>query len=507
MRATKGQPTLLGQKRAASRAVALMAGGGCVVVMAASGGASASASTASPARSAAAGAGALQTPSVAGVPATSWPAFMDGPLHNSYAPRQTVITPTTATTLVQKWSQTIGAPYLASPIVNRGSVYVGAGNGMFYRLSKSTGRVLAAVNLGFQPHTTCPYGGLGVTSTATIAQDPRTHVLTVYVAGGDGYLYALRALTLTTEWRSVIGIPSTTQNDYYDWSSPTVANGKIYVGVASSCDRPLVRGAVLGFRQATGAKFAAFYTVPAGARNYGASVWSSIAVAQNGDVFATTGNGPYGRPRLRYSESILKLNPNTLALMGRYQVPTADVAGDGDFGASPEIFGGLVGACNKNGIFYALRQSTMTLAWKQHIGHSTGAGPKWGTCLATPVYNGKDLYFAGNATTIGGVFSYGSVQERSPSTGALIRETPLPGGPFGSPTMDGAGVIAVGTYSTGATGVFLIDAATGAILAPAGSPAGSPLISGATFGQSAYAEGQIFSATSTGVYAFGPPAS
>jgi outer membrane protein assembly factor BamB len=441
------------------------------------------------------------------VPATSWPAFLDGPLHNSYAPLQTVIRPTTATTLVQNWSQPIGAPYLASPIVNRGSVYVGAGNGMFYRLSKSTGRVLAAVNLGFQPQTTCPYGGLGVSSTATIAQDPRTHVLTVYVAGGDGYLYALRALTLTTEWRSVIGIPSTTQNDYYDWSSPTVANGKIYVGVASSCDRPLVRGAVLGFRQATGAKFAVFYTVPAGAHNYGASVWSSIAVAQNGDVFATTGNGPYGRPRLRYSESILKLNPNTLALMGRYQVPADDVARDGDFGASPEIFGGFVGACNKNGIFYALRQSTMKLVWKQRIGHTTGAGPKWGACLAAPVYNGKDLYFAGNGTAIHGVFSYGSVQERSPSTGALIRKTPLPGGPMGSPTMDGAGVIAVGTYATGTTGVFLINAATGAILAPAGSPAGSPLISGRTFGQSVFAEGELFAATSNGVYAFGLPAS
>jgi outer membrane protein assembly factor BamB len=498
------------------------------VVVAVSAGPAASASTASPARSAAvarsaqltsragaagrtdlaAGAGAFVTPNVAGVPATSWPAYLGGPQHNSYAPLQTAITPTTATTLVQKWSQTIGAPYsyLASPIVNRGSVYVGAGNGMFYRLSKSTGRVLAAVNLGFQPQTTCPYGGLGVSSTATIAQDPRTHVLTVYVAGGDGYLYALRALTLTTEWRSVIGIPSTTQNDYYDWSSPTVANGKIYVGVASSCDRPLVRGAVLAFRQATGAKLAAFYTVPAGAHNYGASVWSSIAVAQNGDVFATTGNGPYGRPRLRYSESILKLNPNTLALMGRYQVPVADVTGDGDFGASPEIFGGLVGACNKNGIFYALRQSTMKLVWKQHIGHSTGAGPKWSACLTTPVYNGKDLYFAGNGTTIDGVFSYGSVQERSPSTGALIRETPLPGGPIGSPTMDGAGVIGVGTYSAGATGVFLINAATGAILAPAGSPAGSPLISGSTFGQSAFAEGELFTATSSGVSAWGPPA-
>jgi outer membrane protein assembly factor BamB len=504
MRAATGRPALFGRNRTVSRAVAIAAGTGCVVVMAVSGGAVASAGTASGAgaavRTAVAARTAAVTPKVAGVPDSSWGAYLDGPLHHSYAPLQTAITPANATTLVPKWSQTVGTPYLASPIVNRGSVYVGGGNGWFYRLSESTGQILAKAYLGAQPATTCPQA-LGVTSTATIMQNPATHVLTVYVTGGDGYLYALRALTLRPEWRSVIAIPRKHVDNFYDWSSPTVANGKIYIGISSNCDQPLIRGGVVAYSQATGAKLAEFYTVPAGTR--GGSVWSSVAVAQNGDLFVTTGNGLGHRGLQGYSESILKLNPNTLALLGRFQVPANQVIGDGDFGASPVIFGRFVGACNKNGYFYALRQRTMTLAWPRvQIGHHSGDASR-GECIAAPVFNGQDLFFGGNMTPDGS--SPGSVQERSPQTGALIEETTLPGGVFGSPTMDGAGVLAVGTYATGTNGVFLVDTANGAILSPTGSAAGSPLISGGTFAQPVFAENEVFIANSNGVFAYGLP--
>jgi outer membrane protein assembly factor BamB len=481
MRASAGRSTRFGQRRALSRAVAVIATAGWIVVMAVNGGAVASASSGTPAAAQAA------------LPASFWAAYLNGPLHTSYSPSQTSITPANATALVQKWSQTlVGVPYIASPTVVRGSVYIGGADGSFYRLDVHTGQVLAKVNMGSPPAPPC--GSTAVSSTATVARDPRTHALTVYVAGADGYLYALQATTLAREWRSVIALPSKVVSDYRDWSSPTLANGKIYIGVASSCDRPLVRGAVMAFSQATGAKLAELYTVPAGAR--GASVWSSIAVAPNGDVFATTGNGPRGRPFLRDSESILKLNPDTLALLGKYQVPAADVIGDGDFGASPVIFGNDVGACNKNGIFYAVRQSTMKLAWKQRIGHAAGQ-PGGGTCLAAPVYDGKHLYFGGNETTLAGQANPvpGSVQERSPSTGALIWATALPGGVLGSPTMDGAGVIAVATDYSTTTGVYLVSAATGAIL--------KQLLPDGAFAQSVFAEGRLFGATSTGVYAWG----
>ncbi len=501
-----GGRRLGGRKRVATRAVALIVGGGLVSAVAVGGGAAASAAatvvrsaksaqSASSARSAKSARSASSARS-AGLPAGSWPAYLNGPLHTSYSPAQTYITPANATNLVRLWSQTVGAPYIASPTVVGGSVYIGTAQGWFYRLSVHTGKVLAKVYIGMQPALSCP-AAMGVSATATVARNPRTHVLTVYVAGGDGYLYALRATNLSREWRKVIAIPSTKVNDYYNWSSPTVANGKIYVGIASSCDFPLVRGGVLAFRQATGAKLAEFYTVPAGAKNAGGSVWSSIGVAPDGDVYATTGNGPEDAPRLGASESVLKLDPDTLALLGSFKVPRAQVTSDGDFGGSPVFFGSYVGACNKNGYFYALRQSTMKLVWKRRIGYAAG-GPKVGACLASPVYNGKDLYFGGNETKLRGVTYLGSVEERSPATGALIWATGLPGGVFGSPTMDGAGVIAVGTYGTATTGIYLVNTANGALLR-------DPLMPGDAFAQSVFAEQWLFCANSTGVSAWGLP--
>jgi hypothetical protein len=44
----------------------------------------------------------------------------------------------------------------------------------------------------------------------------------------------------------------------------------------------------------------------------GGAVWSSVAVGPDGDVYATTGNGPLMDVRLGRSESILKFAPDTL---------------------------------------------------------------------------------------------------------------------------------------------------------------------------------------------------
>ena len=58
-------------------------------------------------------------------------------------------------------------------------------------------------------------------------------MLTVYVGAADHYLYALNTATGATIWRTLIG---GTSSAYYNWSSPTVANGYVYYGVATSCE-------------------------------------------------------------------------------------------------------------------------------------------------------------------------------------------------------------------------------------------------------------------------------
>jgi outer membrane protein assembly factor BamB len=386
-----------------------------------------------------------------------------------------------------------GPDFLASPTVADGAVFIGSGTGWFYKLSAATGAVLDKVFIGYQPRHTC--SPMGVIDTATVATDPSDHQDTVYVGGADGYLYAFSASDLALKWKSVIAIPSTKTSNYFEWSSPTVANGKIYIGVSSSCDNPLIRGGVIGYRQATGKKFAEFFTVPPGA--IGGSVWSSVAVAANGDVFATTGNGPVANQQLRYSESIVKLSPNTLRLISYYKVPRQQIIVDSDFGGSPTIFGPYVGACNKDGIYYVVKRSTMRLAWQQRIGTNPRGG--LAECAAAAVYNGKQLFTAGTAVTIKGKLHRGSIQERNPATGKLEWETGLSDGVIGSPTMDGGGVIAVGTYDNSpgnANNIYLVKAATGQIV--------RALLKGSyDFAQSVFADGWLFTANGTGVYAWG----
>ncbi len=423
--------------------------------------------------------------------AADWPAYLDGVQHASYNASQTAITQETAPSLTQEWAVSTGSVYDASPTVADGAVFIGSENGWFYKLSMDTGKVLHKVFLGRQPRRTCP--AVGITSTATVAVNPVTKVLTVYVAGGDGYLYALKASNLRSEWSAVVGIPSRKVNNYYNWSSPTVAHGRVYIGIASSCDIPLVRGGVLAFDEGTGKKLGQYFTVPAGADHAGGSVWSSIGVAPDGDVFATTGNGPADNPRLQNSESIIKLSPVRLRLLGSFKVPKRQVTVDGDFGGSPVFFGSDVGACNKNGVFYAVSQATMKLVWWKRIASADGGTPE---CLTAPAYNGTDLFIGGAKTTIDGTQYAGSVQERLASNGTVVWSTGLAGAVLGSPALDGEGVLAVGTYAGSATGVYLINATTGAVLKP-------QLATGSTFAQSVFARNWLFTATSEGVAAWG----
>jgi outer membrane protein assembly factor BamB len=436
------------------------------------------------------------------VATTDWSAYLDGPRHASDNQAQTAITPAKAAGLVQQWHADAGTKYLASPTVADGSVFIGSDTGWFYQLSASTGRVRHKAFLGYDTTPGC-YADLGVVATATVAADPVTHRDTVYVGGADGYLYAFSAANLKLEWKSLIARPSKTVPNYYQWSSPTVAAGKIYVGVASNCERPLVRGGVIAYNQATGKKLAEFYSVPAG--KVGGGVWSSVAVGPGGYVYATTGNGPLTdggsgpqtQARLGHSESIVKLDPGTLRVAGAWQIPGPAVSYDTDFGGSPVIFGGDVGACNKDGIFYAVHQSSMRLAWKERVG-AVYAQSVDAECNAAPAYDGRHLYLAGTAVALHGTHYRGSIQERQASNGKLIWETGLPEGVTGSPSMDGGRVIAVGTYDNGTapTETYLVNAATGKVI--------RALVQGMDFAQSTFADGMLFTANSTGVYAWAP---
>ena len=109
-----------------------------------------------------------------------------------------------------------------------------------------------------------------------------------------------------------------------------------------------------------------------------------------------------------------------------------------------------------------------------------------GGTSSSPGPDSKSVHFAG------------SVQERNPATGALRWATGLPNGVIGSPTMDGGGVIAVGTYADTTTtpnATYLLNAASGKIL--------QTLVQGTAFAQTVFADNWLFVANSNGVFAYG----
>jgi outer membrane protein assembly factor BamB len=84
------------------------------------------------------------------------------------------------------------------------------------------------------------------------------------------------------------------------------------------------------------------------------------------------------------------------------------------------------------------------------------------------------LFVAGNLTTINGTSFAGSVRAFNPADGSIIWERGLTGGPImGTPTLNGSGVLAAGTYNlpdTSMNAVYLLASSNGNILATIPQP-------------------------------------
>jgi outer membrane protein assembly factor BamB len=440
-------------------------------------------------------------------PRINWPSFLLNPRHSSFNKKATAITRDNVTDLAEAWTWNPDPPtqsgqppaqLYSSPTVFDGRIYIGANTGDFYALDEDTGSVIWKQSFGYlEKSETC--GARGLTSTATVANDPVSDRPIVYVAAADGFLYALDTEDGSEVWKSFV---VETPNMGHNWSSPTVVDGRIYMGVASHC-KSVLRGGVKEFDQATGELLKTNHTVPEGV--VGGSVWSSAAVNAAGDVFVSTGNADPETTKIGESYSIIRLNGKTLA---REDIWTAPLVGtDLDFGGSPTLFSSddgteMVGACNKDGNYYALEQARLS-AGPVWIARISGKWPAEGNCLAAAIWDSdrQRLFIAGAQTTIDGTAYRGSIRRLDPATGEFIWETGLPSVAWGSPTMNGAGVIAVGGFDTdpeAENGAFLVNSNNGEILATVAD--GSRI-----FAQPVFADPYLFIATQgEGLIAYTP---
>jgi outer membrane protein assembly factor BamB len=100
---------------------------------------------------------------------------------------------------------------------------------------------------------------------------------------------------------------------------------------------------------------------------------------------------------------------------------------------------------------------------------------------------------AGSPTKIGGATYPGSVRQLNPATGAVIWARGLNGVILGSPTLNGSGVIAAGTYDGDTSNdVYLLNSSNGNLLATI--PTGGAQV----FGQPVFADGYLLISTNKG---------
>jgi outer membrane protein assembly factor BamB len=365
----------------------------------------------------------------AGVTAVALATYLGDSARDGYYRADTALTPADVPSLSTKWVDNVHSVISDQPVTYAGVVYFGAWNGYEYAVRASNGKVLWRTYLGrtvTPPSQGCSPAVAGVASTATVARVDGA--LQVVTGTGNGKIASLDAATGKIAWQRrvapVVG--------GFEWSSPAVFEGSVYIGVSSFGDCPLVPGRMMMLNARTGVVQHEFTTpLPKGCSGDG--MWSSPAVdAQRHELYITTGNANTSKGKNCYSEfadALLGLSTTDVSLEGRWQIPKRLEFLNADFGATPTLFsatvGGkvvdLVGAANKDGVFYALRRGDL------------GAGPLWsltvansGDCpdcgegsISPAAFDGTNLFVAGGHSTVDGKPCNGSVRSLDPATGKI----------------------------------------------------------------------------------------
>ncbi|WP_128912285.1 hypothetical protein [Granulicella sibirica] len=179
---------------------------------------------------------------------------------------------------------------------------------------------------------------------------------------GGGYQQRLHALDLATgadlpESPTTITAPGFDPLQQSQRPALTLANGMIYVGYASHCDKLPYHGYLLGYDARTLQQTAVLNTSPTG---QGATIWQSgqaPAVDAAGNIYVVTANGDWDGVQ-NFSESFLKLDAH-LKLLDWF-TPTNHVKLDqidADLGSSgPTLIPGtrMIAGGGKEGVLYAV---------------------------------------------------------------------------------------------------------------------------------------------------------
>lgn len=257
-----------------------------------------------------------------------WPSHGYNYGNHRATPFETILSPENASTLTVKWHFDVRGPTPAglhavtsTPTVGFGFVYVTSWNGMVYALEQETGEVVWM-------YDTSPGFPIGTQSTATLTADGR-----LVVGDAEATVHCLDARTGAKLWERALSIPFEGENPTdHNWGSPTVANNRVFVPIASHADLPCTRGRLVALDLDTGEVLWDLPTVPFSicdndtsqtcetsaecnggncVRGRGAGVTATPAVDATGETVYMNTVGCYTFPSIGDSDSMFRIDAAT----------------------------------------------------------------------------------------------------------------------------------------------------------------------------------------------------
>lgn len=261
----------------------------------------------------------------------------------------------------------LDASMYASPVVGAGVTIAATENNSVYGLD-ATGRQLWRARLGAPARTSdLPCGNIdpsGITGTPVYdAASGSVFVVTELRAPVRHELVALDVRTGAVRWKVSVDLPGTDPRAMQERGALAIAGGRVWVpfgGRAGDCGD--YRGRVIGLRlDGRGAPI--LYTVPTTRE---AGIWTPPGpiVDPSGHLYVAVGNGESGSgDRYDYSDSVLKIDSSTAALLDSYSPRSwaTDNEADLDLGSQgPTLVGtAWVFIAGKSGTGYVLRQRAL----------------------------------------------------------------------------------------------------------------------------------------------------
>jgi hypothetical protein len=377
--------------------------------------------------------------------AGDWPIYGHDNSRTSFNPAETAINAANVNQLVPRWQANVGIgeyPSSSSPAVANGKVYAASSAPLgdnFFAFDAITGGPAWSADLGYV--NDCSLVGIG--------SSPAVSGTVVSVGGGDRAFYGLDANSGAQLWRHDMNVGSSG----FAWASPLLAHGRAYIGIASNCDAPSVRGEVRALAMMSGTLSAnQYFVLPSQA---GAGIWNSPALSPDGNSLVVTTGEDYRADNGPYNRALISLDPFTLQIRQSNQQGALNV--DQDFGTTPVFFSDaagrvLVGAGHKDDVFYAyeLEHIQDGPIWQLGIGTNVGMMPAY-----DPTFGDGGLLIVGGQSGVESTL-YGV----DPANGGILW------GPLELAEFHGNIAIANGLIfvNAGRDGVRVIDEATGAIL-------------------------------------------